>query len=87
MMGVTAGPFVRGLWAYVAVLVVNYGNSNTIVLEIPWFTARAVTYHLSPSIALSCNPRSPHPDSTMHHIVCAGYTRESLSKDLRNREQ
>ena len=87
MMGVTTGPYVRGLWAYVAVLEVNYRNSNTIMLEIPWFIARAVTYHLSPSTALSCNPRSPHPYSTMHPIGCTGYTRESLSRDLRKREQ
>ena len=81
------GLYVRGLWACIAVLVVNYGSSNTIVLEIPWFTARAAIYRLSPNTALSCNPRSPHPNSTMHPIVCAGYTRESLSRDLRNREQ
>ena len=54
MMGITTGPYVRGFWAYIAVSVVNYGNSNAIVLEIPWFTARAVTYHLSPSATLSC---------------------------------
>ena len=87
MMGVTTGPYVRGLWAYIAVLVVHYGNSNTIVLELPWFTDHAVIHHLSPSTVLSCNPQSPHPDSTMHPIVCTRYTRESLSRDLRNREQ
>ena len=75
MMGVTTGPYVKGIWAYIAVLVVNNGSSNIIVLEIPWFTARAVIYHLSPSTALPCNPRSPHLDSTMHPIECAGYTR------------
>ena len=72
---------------YMYIYLVNYGSSNTIVLEIPWFTARAAIHRLSPNTALSCNPRSPHPNSTMHPIVCAGYTRESLSRDLRNREQ
>ena len=37
------GP-IWGLWAYIAAFVVNYGISNTIVLEMPWFTARAGIY-------------------------------------------
>ena len=78
MMGVTTASYVRGLWAYIAVLVVNYGISNTIVSEKPWFTARAAIFSLSPSIALSRNPRPPHPDSTMDPLVCMGYTKESL---------
>ena len=78
---------VRGPWAYIAVLIVNYGISNTIVSEIPWSTARAAIYPFSHSTNLTCNPRSPHPDSTMHPMMCTGYTRESLWRDLRNREQ
>ena len=56
-------------------------------IQLCWRCHSGSDYPLSPSTALSCSPWSPRPDSTMHPMVCAGYTRESLWRDLRNNEQ